>query len=296
MIKEYSALFLFWNLKILSQILPKGVKLAIAKAIASGLYKYHKRYYKIARANLDFVYGSSKSSSEKEQIIKDMFLNLAQNLGSFIENQNISKAKLLKKVTFKNEEVLLNALKSNKPIVFITAHQSNWEILPLAISAKYQPLTGVGRPLKQPWLDKILQKNRQQFQIEMISKFGAMRKMVKTVKAKRLLGLLVDQNLEGVEVEFFGKRTIHTNSAAILANKFGAIVIPAFITRVGFEKYEATFYEPISIEKSGDDAQDIINHTQKQAAITEKVIKESPHEWLWIHRRWKQTYPEIYEI
>jgi KDO2-lipid IV(A) lauroyltransferase len=296
MFKEYLASFLFWNLKISSQILPKKIKYSIAQGIAWIFYKYHKRYYKIAKANLDFIYKESISNEKKEQIIKDMFLNLAQNLGSFIENQDTSKEKILKKVTFKNDNILLNALKSNKPIVFITAHQSNWEILPLAIAAKYQPLTGVGRPLDQVWLDKILQKNREQFNIEMISKFGAMRKMVKTVKAKRVLGLLVDQNLEGVEVEFFGKKTIHTTSAAILATKFNATVIPAFITRVGFEKYIATFYDPIEIEKSGDEAQDIINHTQKQAAITEKVIRESPHEWLWIHRRWKQTYPEIYNV
>ena len=295
-VKEYFAAFIFWILKRVSQILPQSIKESIAKIIATLLYKYHKRYHAIARANLDFVYEDRLTSTQKEQIIQDMFYNLAQNFGSFIENQNISKEKLLEKVTFKNDKILLDALSSNKPIIFITAHQSNWEILPLAISAKYQPLVGVGRPLKQPWLDKILKKNREQFNIEMISKYGAMMKMVKTVKAKRLLGLLVDQNLEGVEVEFFGKKTIHTHSAAILALKYDAIVIPAFITRVGFEKYEATFYEPITIKKSGDDERDIISHTQKQADITQKVIEQSPHEWLWIHRRWKQTYPEIYNL
>jgi len=295
-IKEQFASTLFWSLKSLSCILPKGTKVTIAKGIAWLFYKLHKRYYLIARANLDFIYAERLSNSEKEQIIKDMFFNLAQNFGSFIENQNISKEKLLQKVTFKNDKILLDAIASDKPIIFITAHQSNWEILPLAISAKYQPLVGVGRPLKQVWLDKVLKKNRQQFDIEMISKHGAMMKMVKTVKAKKLLGLLVDQNLEGVEVEFFGKKTIHTHSAAILAMKYDAIVIPAFITRIGFEQYVATFYEPITVQKSGKEEQDIISHTQKQAEITQKIIEQSPHEWLWIHRRWKQTYPEIYNF
>ena len=295
-IKEFFAASAFWSLKVVSQILPKRTKLSIAKGLALLIYRYHKHYYLIARTNLDFIYQERLSSNKKEQIIKDMFFNLAQNLGSFIENQNISKERLLEKVTFKNDKILLDAIASNRPIIFITAHQSNWEILPIAISAKYQPLVGVGRPLKQPWLDKVLKKNRQQFDIEMISKHGAMIKMVKTVKAKKLLGLLVDQNLEGIEVEFFGKKTIHTHTAAILALKYDAIVIPAFITRIDFEKYEATFYEPITIEKSGNEEQDIINHTQKQAAITQKVIEQSPHEWLWIHRRWKQTYPEIYDF
>ena len=285
----------FFTLKKVATIMPIFLKKAIAKFIAYLFYKFHKRYYKVAKANIDFIYEEKLTPKEKEQLIKDMFYNLAQNFGSFIENQGITKDRLLKKVTFKQEEILLNALKSGRPIVFITAHYSNWEILPLAISAKYAPLTGVGRPLKQPWLDKILKRNREQFGIEMISKKGGMRSMIKTVKSNRLLGLLVDQHLPGEIVKFFGRDVQHTTAAALLARKFNAIVIPCFITRVGFEKYEATFYEPIEIEKTDNLEKDILNHTQKQATITQKVIEKSPHEWLWIHRRWKAKYSHIYK-
>jgi len=289
------AYYSFIFLQKISLILPPFAKKSIAKALAYLFYKFHKRYYKVARANLDFIYEDKLTNEQKEKIIKDMFYNLAQNFGSFIENQGISKERLLKKVTFKNEEILLNALKSGRPVVFITGHVSNWEILPLAISAKYVPLVGVGRALKQPWLDKILKKNREQFGINMIEKHGAMREMVRVVKQKRVLGLLVDQNLTGEIVDFFGKKARHTTAAALLARKMNAIVIPCFITRVGFEKYEATFYEPLEVEKTDNIEQDIKNHTQKQADITQKVIEKSPHEWLWIHRRWKHLYPHIYK-
>lgn len=293
--KDKIAEFSFNILQKTAIIMPEYLKKAIAKTLAYLFYKFHKRYYKVARANIDFIYEDRLSNNQKEQLIKDMFYNLAQNFGSFIENQGISKDKLLKKVTFKQEEIFLNALKSNRPIVFITAHHSNWEILPLAISANYTPLVGVGRPLKQPWLDKILRKNREQFGIEMIDKKGGMRSMIKAIKSKKILGLLVDQHLPGEYVKFFGKDARHTTAAALLARKFNAIVIPCFITRVGFERYEATFYEPLEIEKTDNIEKDILNHTQKQATITQKVIEKSPHEWLWIHRRWKGKYPHIYK-
>jgi len=295
MIKDKSIYLLFIILQKLSLILPKSIKIALAKALAYLFYKFHKRYYKVAKINLDFIYEDSLTNSQKEQIIKDMLFNLAQNLGSFIENQSISKEKLLQKVTFKNDKIFLDALKGDRPIVFITAHQSNWEILPLAIAAKYHPLVGVGRPLKQKSLDTILKKNREQFGIEMIEKSGAMRHMVRVVKSKKPLGLLVDQNLEGVVVDFLGKRASHTTAAAILAYKFNAIVIPCFINRVGFEKYEATFLEPIEVEKSNNIEEYILEHTQKQAIITGDFIKKYPSQWLWIHRRWKREYPNIYK-
>ena len=294
MLLDKSALVAFFLLQKLSLILPKSLKILIAKFLGFLFYKFHKKYYKIAKINLDFVYKETISQEEKEKIIKGMFFNLASNLGSFIENQGITKDKLLQKVTFKNEKFLFTALKSNQPIVFITAHFSNWEILPLCISAKYVPLTGVGRPLDQPWLDKILKRNREQFGIEMISKRGAMRQMVKAVRSKKTLGLLVDQSLAGEIVDFFGKKVSHTSAAAILAYKYNAIVIPCFIHRVSFEKYEATFYEPIEVDRNLEYEKYILTHTQKQAKITEEIIKKSPKEWLWIHRRWKKVYPEIY--
>ena len=295
MIKDKSAYLAFFLLQKLSLLLPKAFKIALAKALAYLFYKYHKKYYKIAKINIDFIYGNSLTHTQKEQMIKDMFFNLAQNFGSFLENQGISKAKLLQKVTFKNDKVFIDALNGDRPIVFITAHHGNWEILPLAIAAKYNPLVGVGRPLKQKWLDNILKKNREQFGIEMIDKKGAMRHMVKIVKAKKPLGLLVDQNLEGIVVDFFGKRASHTTAAAILAYKFNAIVIPCFIKRVAFERYEATFFDPIEVEKSNDMEKYILQHTQKQAIITQEFIKKSPSQWLWIHRRWKREYPQIYK-
>jgi len=49
------------------------------------------------------------------------------------------------------------------------------------------------------------------------------------------------------------------------------------------------------MEKTDNIEKDILTHTQKQAKITEDVIKKYPQQWLWIHRRWKKYYKNIYE-
>ena len=281
---------LFYILNLISKILPNFAKDKLAKSTSILWYKLHSNYRKRVLTNLNFIY-PNKSENEKKELAKGVFLNLTYNLGSFIDNFNTKKEKILQKVTFKNEDILLNALQQNRPIIFVTGHYSNWEILPLAIAAKYTPLIGVGRPLDQDYLDKVLRKNREQFGNKMINKHGAMRELVKAMKQKKVVGLLVDQNLDGIEVEFMGKKTIHTTSVAILAQKFNAIAIPCFIKRVGFEQYIATFYKPIEADKE----EFIFNHTQKQAIITQKVIEEDISQWMWIHRRWKATYPDIYK-
>ncbi len=55
------------------------------------------------------------------------------------------------------------------PIIFLTAHYSNWLLGILAIGATYMPISIVGRPLDWKWLNQILTQTREQFGIKVIS-------------------------------------------------------------------------------------------------------------------------------
>jgi len=269
----------------------------IAKALAIFIYTIDKKHRKIAKVNLDLAYADTLSNAKKEKIVKASYVNLMLMLVDFIRNQGISREKLLEKVIFENETVLLNALQNDQKIILMTAHYGNWELLPLSLAAKFGPLTVVGRKLDSNVMDQILNKNRQQFNIEILEKKGAMRDMITVLKHHRMLGLLVDQNTsenEGILVDFFGKPVRHTPSAAILARRFDALIIPVFITTDDHMKYKITFYEPITIEKTEDKDKDILDSVQKQAKITEEVIRKKPEEWFWLHRRWKNQFEKCY--
>jgi KDO2-lipid IV(A) lauroyltransferase len=269
----------------------------IVKGLALFIYTVDKKHRKIAHVNLELAYGDRISNEQKEKIVKASYLNLLLLLADFIKNQGISKEELLEKVTFENETVLSNALKNDKKIILITAHYGNWELLPLSLAAQFGPLTGVGRKLDSNAMDQILNKNRQQFDIEMLDKKGAMRDMISVLKHDRMLGLLVDQNTsenEGILVDFFGKPVRHTPAAAILARRFDALIIPAFITTDDHFHYKITFYEPIETDKTEDKDKDISDSVQKQAKITEEIIRKKPEEWFWLHKRWKNQFEERY--
>jgi len=297
--KDKFYLFLFNCLKFMIWIVPNRVMYILMKGLSFIIYSIDKKHRNIARVNLNLAYGDTLSEERKETIIKACYLNLVLLLVDFVKNQGISKEDLLHKVTFKNEKVLLDALKKDQKIILMTAHYGNWELLPISIAAKFGPLTGVGRKLDSEVMDHILKKNRQQFDIEMLDKKGAMRDMISVLKNDRMLGLLVDQNTstkEGILVDFFGKPVRHTPSAAILGRRFSALIIPAFITSKDHQHYEITFYEPIITKKTEDKEKDILESVQKQAKITEDVIREKPEEWFWLHQRWKNQFEEYYDV
>jgi len=133
--------------------------------------------------------------------------------------------------------------------------------------------------------------------INAFAKVGADATLESVLKNNRMLGLLVDQNTsenEGILVDFFGKPVRHTPSAAILARRFDALIIPAFITTEDHHHYEITFYEPIITKKSEDKERDIFESVQEQARITEEIIRKKPEEWFWLHKRWKNKFEEYY--
>lgn len=277
---------------------PRAISNVILNFLAFLAYTLDKKHRKFARVNLDLAYEDRMSDEEKTRIIKKCYKNLLYNLRDFVENQGISRKKLLEKVIIHNQEIYEKFKSRGKNIIFQTAHYGNWELLSLAIGARYGLLWVVGRNLDSPRMNQILQKNREQFNVHMLEKKGAIRGLLRGLKDGNNIGLLVDQNTtekDGILIDFFGKRARHTPSAALMARKTGAVILPTFITTKDYQTYDITFYEPIVTHRSEDHDRDIKQSVQAQADITQKVIEEKPDEWFWLHRRWKNQYEELYQ-
>lgn len=287
----------FYLFRFITLYTPKFIMDLILKAGALFFYTIDKKHRRIAQVNLDLAYEDKLSQAEKIAIIKGCYKTLVYTLADFFKNQGASKEEVLEKVTFHDETFLINPLKEGKKIIIMTAHYGNWELLSLSIAAKFTPLAIVGRDLESDVMNKILTKNREQFNIELLSKTGAMKGMVKALKNTRPVGILVDQNTsetEGVLIDFFGKKARHTPSVAVLAKKFDAVIVPAYITMRDSKNFDVRFYEEIVMEDSGDKEADILKCVQAQADVTQKIIEDKPEEWFWLHQRWKNQYEEAY--
>jgi len=105
-----------------------------------------------------------------------------------------------------------------------------------------------------------------------------------------MLGMLVDQDISdvnGVFVDFFGKKAHTPAGPVILAARYGVPIIPVFMHLEKNLTYCVKCYEPIEIVNTGNPKADVIINTQKCSDIYEAVIREHPEQWAWFHRRWK---------
>ena len=288
----------FYTLKFLIFIMPRHLQNLLAKFLAFAFMKLKKKRFHIVMTNLNLAFGETKTKEEKLEIAKKCYYNFAKYLGiNFILNQNTTKQKILKQVVFKNEHFLLDAMKSGRPIIVTTAHFGQWEIFGLAVAAHFGPSSVLGRKLDSSVMDKILRANRAQFDVELIDKDGGAKDILKALKARRIVGILVDQNTapkDGIKVQFFGKDVLHTPAASVLAQKTNALIINAFIYQKGENLNEICFEEPIDI--STFDKEDAVQKaTQMQCSACEEMVRARPEEYFWFHQRFKRFYENEYK-
>jgi len=48
---------------------------------------------------------------------------------------------------------------------------------------------------------------------------------------------------------------------------------------------------PFAVTDTGDRRRDLRDHTARVTAALERIIREAPEQWLWLHRRWKLAPP-----
>ncbi|KEA45603.1 lipid A biosynthesis acyltransferase [Campylobacter mucosalis] len=290
-------LALFYIFKFIITITPNSVHNAIVKFLASIYMRLNKRRFKVVMTNLNLAFGDEISMQRKLEIAKQCYINFAKFLGiNFIKNQNTTKEKVLKKVCFKNENFLIEAINSKRPVIISTAHFGEWELFSLAMAARFGAVSVLGRRLDSKSIDKILNANRTQFDVELIDKQGATKGILKALKQGRIVGILVDQNTaksDGIEISFFNKRVLHTPSVSIFAQKTDALIVNAFISQIDENLSEICFFESIDITKF-DKENAIKLATQAQADACEAMIRQKPDEYFWFHRRFKRFYKEAY--
>ncbi len=231
--------------------------------------------------NLDIAF-PEKSKKEKIKIAKNTYKNFLGFFEDIIEfKKNPSK---YEEIEIIGEEYILDALKSNKPIILVTGHFGNWEITPKFIVRKYKkPMAVIMREIENPKINKFFKKIRSNEDIKLINKKSSAKEIMKSlIKEKRILGVLIDQSTKNKEapiVNFF--KPIHFNPAVSrLAKATKAIVITGFCYKEN-GKYKIEIKKPKIFEGN------IQEFTQWQATEIENMIKRYPDEYYWFHNRWK---------
>ncbi|MBU0924664.1 hypothetical protein KKG81_07235 [bacterium] len=289
---------LFLVLIFILRKLPKSFLRNFFKFIAYLGYLFARKTNRIIETNLNFVFENSLSKDEIKKIQKYSYFNMILWVQSLIENLDVSDEELKRTVKIENEDIIKDLVKEDKPIILISAHYGNIEMLSCYINKFVTPLSQVARESNFSEVDEFIIKAREASGSKIIFKTGALKKLVKALMKKEAVSLLIDQNInskDGEEVEFLGKKAYQTASTATLARKFNAYIIPVAIFNEENYNYKIKVYEPIIPIKTDNEKDDIKQISQLEANAISAIIYEDKKQWFWPHKRFKSHYREIYE-
>lgn len=266
-------------------ILPPWVSLALAKAFGRAVYYLVPRIRKVGLANLELAYGDSLSSAERKRILKGVMDNIATVAAEFMTIPRIDAAFSKKHVVIKGLERLPEGL----GVVLVGAHLGNWEWMAPAISTTGKQISGVVRPLDDPVLDRFVDAVRTSNGVRTISKHGAGKEILSLLAEGRIVGILVDQSPRdnAVPTTFFGKRCWSTSGAVALAMRARVPLFPVTMAREADGRYTMEIHPEIPMAQSGNVRKDLVQNTQAIQNAVEHLIRRTPEQWLWLHRRWK---------
>jgi KDO2-lipid IV(A) lauroyltransferase len=196
-----------------------------------------------------------------------------------------------------NQERLFQIAAEKVPVVFVSGHLSNWEVMPAAIVDSGVVCEMTYRAANNPYVDERIKASRFRYGVRLFAPKGGdgARELLEGMKQGKSVALMNDQKFNnGVESLFFGHPVRTAPGPSRLAIRFGTVLQPMSVQRIKGARFRAVVHDPIHLPNTGDRTADIETGVKMINAFMEDRIRERPEEWFWVHRRWpNEVYAQL---
>lgn len=193
-------------------------------------------------------------------------------------------------IRFGEFDEALDLLISDRPCIFLTAHVGNWELLGYVLALIGFRMTALARPLDNPLVSDWLFRQRQASGLGVITKWGATEELQRIIESGGKIAFIADQNAgdDGVFVPFFGRLASSYKSIGLLAMRYRLPIVAGWARRIGGHlRYELSSMDVIRPEEWDAQPDPLFYITARYNLAMERMIRQAPEQYLWMHRRWK---------
>ena len=226
-------------------------------------------------------------SDEKINFItKNMWENYGRILADYVFLKDFRKLKLKEYVRFNDNNILSTIKKKNKPVIFISGHFNNFELLAMHLEMKGINLAAIYRPLNNIFLNKIMVNIRSSYicKKQIPKGIAGVKTMVNLFKKNTSLALMIDQRVsQGSQIKLFNQSALTTTIPAQFVKKYQCLVVPVYVERKNKNYFELNVEKPFEFNQK--DSIEFITQTLNR--WLEEKIKNNPNQWIWTHNRWK---------
>ena len=227
------------------------------------------------------------SNEERERIVKNMWGNYGRIFADYMYIKNFRNENLFKNIEVVGENILEEIKNEKEPVIFISGHFNNFELMALYLEKSGIDLAAIYRPLNNKFLNPLMEKIRIQYICKKQIKKGisGTKEILKHFRNGTSIALMIDQRVsEGIKSKFFNNVALTTTIPAQFVKKFECKIVPVYIERKNKHQFILEILRPISFSKD----ENIESITMNLNKVLEELIRRKPDQWIWTHSRWKQ--------
>lgn len=277
--------FLFSSLFRLFEILP----LAPASFVAERVFRIWgpragKQRTRALR-NLDVAFPQMRRE-EREQICRSIFGFLGRSIAELAHAKHIWKHRS-RHLEFVADPSIQALTKKGTPAVIVTAHVGPWQLASFLAAHYDLPLTIIYAPESNVRIRERIRRYREDLPVSLLPRDSSMRHLLRELGQGHLVGIAADTRLDsGPLLPFFGVATPSNTAAARLALARSCELVPVRAERLSRTRFRISLLAPIKPQTEGSTSDQAIDMTAQLLTLFESWIRETPHQWLCLARRW----------
>lgn len=272
----------------------RKAELRLSRYIGCLFYYLEIRSRRIAMANLNVVYGDSKTLEEKQRILRASYNHAAQILLDYFWFSGESEQRV-KQYCHVGDDVMEQWVSGNFSGILVVAHLGNWELGGQLIAWRGREIVSVYRPIGTRGTRKALLKFREAAGMKVLAREGAVIGMFRALRSNSLIAMVLDQHTDvnegGMYLDFFGVPATFSKAAGTVAHRMNVPICVSVVKYDGdADNYTLKSYQVISSEEVARMTSEEI--TAQVVSVMSRMILDYPEQWLWMYRRWKRYRPD----
>ena len=223
---------------------------------------------------------------EINNIKKNMWNNYGRTLSEYMFLKDFRNNKFKSNINIEGMEILEKIKHEQTPVIFISGHFSNFELMAMQIEKSGINLASIYRPLNNVFLNVLMERIRKKYICKKQIKKGTsgVRELLKLYRKNYSIALMIDQRVtEGIRSKFFNEDAYTTTIPAQFVRKFNCKIVPIYIERHNDINFNIKIEKPIEFLKDAS----VQKITRDLNIWLEKMVLKNPYQWIWSHNRWK---------
>jgi KDO2-lipid IV(A) lauroyltransferase len=278
------------------QAVPLRVALGFGRLLALIAYQIDKRHREVARDNLRHAFPEQCADAvECDRLIRACythFCTMAIEIAWIPRRMHLHNWRSMGTPT--HFERIVTPILGERSVLLVTAHYGNWEVAGYVTGVVGIKSSAIARELDNPHLDRFLQKFRQKTGQAILSKTRDYERINSVLANGGIIATLGDQDAgpKGMFVEFFNRPASTHKAVAILAMEHDSVMVVMGVPRVASPMKFALNIEEVIDPRDYAERPDAVRAiTARFTQAIERLVRQHPEQYFWLHRRWKHQPP-----